>query len=269
MQASETTSPPDPALAAAVDAARAALLEDLPADQVGEHLGATTLGEHAVAHAFRSLARGYTGWVWSVTLTRAPGRDEVTVCEVVQLPVDGALLAPAWVPWSERLRPGDLGPGDLLPTRADDPRLAPGYAALDDAVELADLHWELGLGRPRVLSREGRADASARWYDGDGGPGAPLARQAPATCSTCGFWVPLVGSLGRVFGACANDLAPDDRGVVSADHGCGAHSEALVMAAEEPTPVVPPAEPDETLEPLPLTPAGSVDATGTEPLGHS
>ncbi len=37
------------------------------------------------------------------------------------------------------------------------------------------------------------------------------------------------GSLGRVFGVCANDQAPDDARVVSLDHGCGAHSEALTV----------------------------------------
>ena len=40
----------------------------------------------------------------------------VTVSEVVLLPGPDALVAPAWVPWHERVRPGDLGVGDLLPT---------------------------------------------------------------------------------------------------------------------------------------------------------
>jgi hypothetical protein len=39
--------------------------------------------------------------------------------------------------------------------------------------------------------------------------------------------MPLAGPLGRVFGVCANEYAPDDGRVVSLDHGCGAHSEAL------------------------------------------
>jgi len=33
------------------------------------------------------------------------------------------MLAPDWVPWSDRIQAGDLGVGDLLPTAADDPRL--------------------------------------------------------------------------------------------------------------------------------------------------
>ena len=43
---------------------------------------------------------------------------------------------PEWVPWTERLRPGDLGVGDVLPTEEDDARLEPGWNALDDAVEV-------------------------------------------------------------------------------------------------------------------------------------
>ena len=45
---------------------------------------------------------------------------------------------------------------------------------------------------------------------------------------SCGFYIPLAGSLRRAFGVCANVLSPEDARVVSFDHGCGAHSEALV-----------------------------------------
>ena len=54
-----------------------------------------------------------------------------------------------------------------------------------------------------------------------------MAHLAPGSCLTCGFFVRLGGPLGQVFGVCANSYAPDDGRVVSADHGCGAHSEAL------------------------------------------
>ena len=58
----------------------------------------------------------------------------------------GALVAPAWVPWEERIRPGDLGPGDLLLPVEDDPRVVPAYLESDDpAVE--DVAHELGVGR--------------------------------------------------------------------------------------------------------------------------
>jgi hypothetical protein len=137
------------------------------------------------------------------------------------------------VPWQERLQPGDLGVGDLLFTPSDDDRLVPGYVRSDDpAVE--ETAWELGLGRPRVLSREGRTDAAQRWYDGDHGPEAPISIAAPraARCGTCGFYLPLAGAMRAGFGVCANVYAPDDGRAVSVDHGCGAHSEALLDSTE-------------------------------------
>ena len=235
------TRPPavDPACAEAVDLARGAAEETASPTPVGEHLGLRAEAERVVTHYFACLDPAYRGWRWAVTVARAARAKHVTIDECVLLPGEDALLAPEWVPWLERLRPGDLGPGDLLPTPADDVRLAPGYTETDDATE-RETQWELGLGRPRVLSSEGRDQAAARWYDGIAGPRAPIAMSAPAQCSTCGFYVPLAGELRLMFGVCANEYAPDDGRVVSADHGCGAHSEAVVLpaASEHGPPVI-------------------------------
>jgi len=226
----------DARCAEAVDLARAAAA-DVAGASVGEHLGLevevdSTDAGHAVTHSFASLDPAYVGWRWAVTVARAEGSDTVTVDEVVLLPGDAALLAPAWVPWSERVRPSDLGPGDLLPPPPDDPRLAPSYADVDAETLPFDLHRELGLGRPRVLSRDGRADAAERWYEGTAGPDTPLAKAAPGHCQDCGFLVLLAGALGQGFGACANALSPDDGRVVALTHGCGAHSETVVEQPE-------------------------------------
>lgn len=161
-------------------------------------------------------------------MARASRAKLITIDEVVLLPGAEAILAPEWVPWHQRLRPGDLGVGDLLHTPQDDPRLQPGWepSGEDDDV-LAE--WEPGLGRARVLSSIGRDDAIDRWYDGDHGPRSAMAEAAPAACSTCAFSVALSGSMRRVFAVCANEYAPDDGKVVSWDHGCGAHSEAVVV----------------------------------------
>lgn len=221
----------DAVCAAAVDLARAAAVE-VAGPAVGEHLGVEADDDHVVTHSFATTEPGYVGWRWAVTVVRAGEADVVTVDEVVLLPGSGALLAPAWVPWSERVRPGDLTPGDLLPPVPDDPRLVPSYGDVD-ADELPHaLHRELGLGRPRVLSRDGRVDAAERWYDGPAGPDTPMAKAAPGRCGDCGFLVLLAGSLGRVFGACANGMAPDDGRVVALTHGCGAHSETVVDVTE-------------------------------------
>jgi len=229
----------DSACAEAVDLARGVAEEESRPIPVGEHLGMQSDGDRVVTHYFECLDQAYHGWRWAVTVTRASRAKIVTVDECVLLPGDDALLAPPWVPWLERLRPGDLGPGDLLPTAPDDVRLAPGFTQVDDGLD-SETQWELGLGRVRVLSEEGRDEAATRWYDGAGGPRAPIASSAPAQCSTCGFYVLLAGDLRQVFGVCANEYAPDDGRVVSADHGCGAHSEAvdLPAASEHNPPVV-------------------------------
>lgn len=231
LTATTTSSLPDPQCAAAVELARAVAVE-VAGPSVGAHLGAEVEDDRVVTHSFATDEPGYVGWRWAVTVARADGSDEVTVDEVVLLPGGGALLAPAWVPWSERLEPGDLSTGDLLPPAADDPRLVPAYADVDAEPLPFDLHREMGLGRARVLSADGRADAAERWYDGLAGPDAPIAKAAPGRCGDCGFLTPLAGSLGRVFGACANAVAPDDGRVVALTHGCGAHSETVVDVVE-------------------------------------
>ncbi|HEY8479231.1 MAG TPA: DUF3027 domain-containing protein [Spirillospora sp.] len=229
----------DPACAEAVDLARRAAEETARPESVGEHLGLRAEGDRVVTHYFECLDLAYRGWRWSVTVARAARAKVVTVSECVLLPGEDALLPPQWVPWLERLRPGDLGPGDLLPTAPDDVRLAPGYTQVDDRGD-RQAQWEPGLGRVRVLSKEGRDRAATRWYEGVGGPRAPIAMSAPAQCSTCGFFVALAGELRQLFGVCANEYAPDDGRVVSADHGCGAHSEAVSVPAvsETAAPVV-------------------------------
>lgn len=273
---------PDQACAEAVDLARASLTGEsgVGAGAVGAHLGVEAVSDRVVTHLFECLDPAYVGWRWAVTVARAPRAKVVTVDESVLVPGPDALLAPEWVPWQDRLRPGDVGIGDLLPARADDERLVP-FAVLegDDAVtdwfiprtdtealaeggpaEPSELP---APGRARVLSSFGRDDTAQRWYDGDHGPQAALAHAAPASCVSCGFFVPLSGSLGRVFGACGNSFAPDDGRVVAVDHGCGAHSEATgtPAQAQAATPVI-----DEFGYDLVELPGVSVEETVFEPL---
>ena len=235
----------DDVLAAAVEQARAAAAETAgdPA-LVGEHRGVLAeepgadgeLMGSVLTHVFDSRLAGYGGWHWADTLARVPGEDSVTVDEVVLLPGDAALLAPAWVPWHERLRPGDLSVGDVLPSTEDDPRLVPTYLADDDSAEDPEgrvVAQELGIGRERVMSQDGRAEAADRWSTGDFGPRSAMARQAPGPCATCGFWLPLAGSLRTRLGACGNVYAPADGRVVTADYGCGAHSQATLVVVEQ------------------------------------
>jgi len=117
-----------------------------------------------------------------------------------------------------------------VPTYAfgDDP-LTP-----EDRAQVKQVAAELYLGRVRTLSLEGRDMAAERWYDGDAGPGSPLAQAAPASCTSCGFLIRLAGPLSELFGVCANGNANDDGKVVSFDHGCGAHSEITLPRKARP-----------------------------------
>jgi hypothetical protein len=234
---------PDAATVAAVDAARAALLDEVDAADVGAHLGHVVEGERLVTHLFACERGGYVGWRWSVTVARASRQKAVTVDEIVLIPGDEAIVAPAWVPYRERIKPGDLSPGDLLPVADDDPRLVPTYSFGDDPLDADDkaqvraVAKDLGLGRVRTLSMEGRELAAQRWYDGESGPDAPVARSAPDSCVTCGFLLRIAGPLSELFGVCANGDANDDGRIVSFDHGCGAHSEVRLAKRHSPQPV--------------------------------
>ncbi|MDQ2797902.1 MAG: DUF3027 domain-containing protein [Actinomycetota bacterium] len=214
---------PDVVCAAAIEPARAIALE-VGGDSVGEHLGVRAEAERIVTHAFAATLPGYVGWHWAVTVARASRSRTATVDEVVLLPGDGALLPPNWVPWNERVLPGDLSPGDLLPPVTDDIRLVPAYTLSDDA-SVEAVAFELGLGREQVMSRDGRELAAERWFSGDRGPDTPMAKQAPAHCGTCGFFLALAGSLSAGFGVCGNDVTDSDGQVVSVEYGCGARSQ--------------------------------------------
>ncbi|NKY60163.1 DUF3027 domain-containing protein [Nocardia flavorosea] len=213
-------------LAGAVDLARRALLELEPSG-VGAHVGVRAEDECAATHCFEATLPGYHGWQWAVVVASAPDTDRVTVSESALLPGPDALIAPEFVPWEQRVRPGDLAPGDLLAPPADDPRLVPGYTATGDP-EIDEMAYQVGLGRKQVLSLEGRVDAAQRWYE-EYGPDSDMAKSAPASCESCGFYVPLAGALRAAFGVCANAMGADGH-VVHMGYGCGAHSETPLPA---------------------------------------
>ncbi len=215
----------------ALDLARSALLADVGDPQlIGEYLSVDFDVENRMAsYLFEAFLPGYKGWRWVVTITKVDAESLPTVCDVVVLPGPDALLAPEWIPYFDRIQPGDVGVGDIVPSSLDDARLVEVESGLlqDDEFDLAQL-WELGIGKARTLSIEGRDQASKRWYAGDRGPQAPIAQSAPRPCSGCGFFLPISGSLRAAFGVCANAISPEDGRVVSVDHGCGAHSEATL-----------------------------------------
>lgn len=261
-------------LTGAADQARAAVVEFSAPEMVGDYLGVGYEDPSSATHRFLAHLPGYQGWQWAVVVAAYPGADHATISEVVLVPGPTALLAPEWVPWDQRVRPGDLSPGDLLAPAADDPRLVPGYTASGDP-QVDETAAEIGLGRRWVMSAEGRSDTAERWRAGDYGPDSPMARSTKRVCRDCGFFLPLSGSLGALFGVCGNELSADGH-IVDKLYGCGAHSDTPAPAgtgspAYEPyddglldvtqTPVEPSASPEGSAE----TPAAQGESETQEP----
>jgi Protein of unknown function (DUF3027) len=213
----------------AAELARSAALTDAKDEKFVGQLTAIDYDDEdrLATYQFESFIPGYLGWRWAVTIAKVDGDAVPTICDVVLLPSEDALLAPKWVPYRDRIQASDVTPGVIVPTPADDERLIPGFNELNEELDPAPA-FEFGLGRARVLSITGRDLASKRWYEGDRGPNNQMSLQAPKPCHSCGFYIPIAGSLRQAFGVCANLLSPEDARVVSFDHGCGAHSEALV-----------------------------------------
>jgi hypothetical protein len=214
-----------------LELARSAAIADAgSADLVGADVSVEIDDDGRVeTYLFEAHLAGYKGWRWCVTIAVVDKKSEPTICDVVVLPGPDALLAPEWVAYRDRIQPGDVGVGDIVPSSLDDTRLVPSVHSLIADEELDAMQvFELGLGRARVMSIEGRDQASKRWYESDRGPQSPIAQAAPKPCSSCAFFLPIAGSLRASFGVCANAISPEDARVVSVDHGCGAHSEATL-----------------------------------------
>ena len=92
----------DARLVDAHDLALAALREITPASTIGPAAGYLPEEDGSVSLRFQNRLAGYPGWYWTVTVARVDDA-EPTVLEIELLPGEGALLAPEWVPWAERL----------------------------------------------------------------------------------------------------------------------------------------------------------------------
>ncbi|MFJ4222609.1 DUF3027 domain-containing protein [Microbacterium sp. NPDC089695] len=92
----------DQRLIDAHDLALAALREITPASTIGPAAGYLPEDDGSVSLRFENRLAGYPGWYWTVTVARVEDA-EPTVLEAELLPGEGALLAPEWVPWAERL----------------------------------------------------------------------------------------------------------------------------------------------------------------------
>ena len=93
----------DPVLLDAREQARTALLDITDEQAIGVPDGHEVHEAHVLTLYFECRLPGYPGWRWAATLARVDAESPVNVLEVELLPGAGAVIAPEWVPWSERL----------------------------------------------------------------------------------------------------------------------------------------------------------------------
>ena len=93
---------PDSADFAIREAARKAAVETAGQAGVGAFVESAIEEEGVTSYSFECKLKGYPDWRWSVLMFSDDGSAS-TVSEVLLVPTEASLQAPAWVPWSERL----------------------------------------------------------------------------------------------------------------------------------------------------------------------
>jgi hypothetical protein len=81
--------------------AEKAAKESAPVGGVGKFLGTVDEEANVVSYRFQANMKEYVGWEWYVVVFQAKKADP-TISEVVLLPGKESIVAPDWVPWSER-----------------------------------------------------------------------------------------------------------------------------------------------------------------------
>ena len=119
-----------------------ALHEVTKPDTVGAFRDRVVADDGVVTLIFHSTMAGYPGWLWHVALAEVEG-DSPTVLELELLPDDGSLVAPDWVPWSQRLAEYKEAQrlareaGEI--TEEDEPVIVPDSEDFDGDLGLVDL----------------------------------------------------------------------------------------------------------------------------------
>ncbi len=117
----------------------ATVLEPIARQALGEITHAANVGslrdivvaDDVATVRFSTTQGGYPGWYWTVAVAVNPGL-EPSVLETELIPAEGALTAPEWVPWADRL-------DDYLAQQAHERELA-GDTESDDDDSDADEH---------------------------------------------------------------------------------------------------------------------------------
>ena len=80
-----------------------AAVEASTRNAVGFFIESIEEDEGVVTYLFEGKLKGYVGWRWSVSVFQADENSPATISEVLLVPGPESLIAPDWVPWSERL----------------------------------------------------------------------------------------------------------------------------------------------------------------------
>ena len=195
-----------------------------------------------VTHLFACTRRGYVGWRWSVTVTRASRHKAVTVDEVVLIPATRRSSPRPGCPTASGSSPATCRP--VTCSRSATRTRGWSRRTPSATTRSTPTTRRRSARSPRTSGSAGCApspsrDASRRpaLVRRRRRPDSPLAQSAPHHCRSCGFLVRIAGPLTDTFGVCANGDANDDGRVVSTDHGCGAHSEVRLAKKHEPQPL--------------------------------
>jgi hypothetical protein len=86
-----------------------------PANGVGKFLGTSSEDRDTTNYRFESKLTGYVGWEWNVVVFQAKKAASATVSEVVLLPGKESIVAPSWVPWSQRRAELEKNKAEELP----------------------------------------------------------------------------------------------------------------------------------------------------------
>ncbi len=116
------------------DFALEALNAAAPKFSTGTFIEVVDEGDFTETYLFESKQKGYVGWRWAVVVF-APKGQEPTVSEVLLVPGPDSLVAPDWVPWSERLADYKALQAELEAQAALDADEADEAEEIDDADE--------------------------------------------------------------------------------------------------------------------------------------
>lgn len=147
------------------ETAYAAAVEAAPRNGVGSIVDTIDEGEGVTTFLFEAKLKGYVGWRWSITVFEQADSAAATISEVLLMPGPDSLVAPDWVPWSERLADYKALQAELEAQAALDAAEAEDVDDEDDEDDALDESEEAVLDEVDADEAEGSADEISQVSD--------------------------------------------------------------------------------------------------------